>query len=64
MALSLVSQLAHVELTTPAPEESLEFWTQVVGLEETTRVGQSVYLRAWGDRFHHTLQLTEAPQVG
>ena len=61
---SLLSQLAHVELTTPMPEESLAFWTQVVGLEETARVGQSVYLRAWADRFHHTLQLTEGPQVG
>ena len=64
MALPLLSQLAHVELTTPAPQASLEFWTQVVGLEETARDGQSVYLRAWGDRFHHTLQLTEGAQVG
>ena len=60
----LLSQLAHVELTTPTPEESLEFWTDVVGLEETARVGQSAYLRAWGDRFHHTLQLTEGPETG
>jgi catechol 2,3-dioxygenase len=64
MALSLLSQLAHVELTTPKPEESLRFWTQVVGLEETSRDGRSVYLRGWGDRFHHTLQLTEGPQAG
>jgi catechol 2,3-dioxygenase len=55
MALSLLSQLAHVELTTPNLQASLEFWTEVVGLEETQRVGQSVYLRAWGDRLHHTL---------
>ena len=45
MALPLLSQLAHVELTTPTPQASLEFWTNVVGLEETTRAGQSVYLR-------------------
>jgi catechol 2,3-dioxygenase len=64
MALPLLSQLAHVELTTPTPQESLEFWTQVVGLEETARDGQSVYLRAWGDWFHHTLKLTEGPEVG
>ena len=64
MALPLLSQLAHVELTTPTPEKSLEFWTQVVGLEETARAGRSVYLRAWGDRFHHTLQLTEGPETG
>jgi len=64
MALPLLSQLAHVELTTPTPQASLEFWTQVVGLEEATSAGQSVYLRGWGDRFHHTLQLTEGPNVG
>ena len=39
MALPLLSQLAHVELTTPMPQESLEFWTQVVGLEETAHDG-------------------------
>jgi catechol 2,3-dioxygenase len=59
MALSLISQLAHVELTTNKPQESLDFWKNVLGLEETTREGQSVYLRGWGDRFHHTLKLTE-----
>jgi catechol 2,3-dioxygenase len=64
MALSLISQLAHVELITPTPQDSVDFWTQVIGLEETTREGQSVYLRGWGDRFHHTLVLTEGAQPG
>lgn len=63
MALPLLSQLAHVELITPKPEESLRFWKETVGLEESSSVGSSVYLRAWGDRFHHTLQLTEGPEV-
>ena len=63
MSRPLLSQLAHVELTTPTPDETLHFWTQVVGLEETSRAGQSVFLRAWGDRFHHTLALTEGPEV-
>ena len=61
--MRLLSQLAHVELTTPVPQKSLAFWTELVGLEETTRDGQSVYLRAWGDRFHHTLKLTEGAEV-
>jgi catechol 2,3-dioxygenase len=64
MGPMLLSQLAHVELTTPRFEESLKFWTEVVGLETTARVGNSAYLRAWGDRFHHTLQLTEGPETG
>jgi len=64
MGPTLLSQLAHVELTTPKFEESLKFWTEVVGLEQTVRVGDSAYLRAWGDRFHHTLKLTAAEQTG
>ena len=64
MGPTLLSQLAHVELTTPKFEESLKFWTDVVGLEQTAQVGRSAYLRAWGDRFHHTLQLTEGPATG
>jgi catechol 2,3-dioxygenase len=60
----LISQLAHVELLTPAPQESLDFLTGVMGLEETERVGQSVYLRCWGEHFHHSIVLTEAPAPG
>jgi catechol 2,3-dioxygenase len=58
----LISQLAHLELLTPDPEVSLDFFTEVMGLTESGRNGQSAYLRCWGDHFRHTLQLTEAPQ--
>jgi catechol 2,3-dioxygenase len=64
MSERLISQLAHVELRTPRPDESLQFMTQVLGLEETARDGQSVYLRCWGDHFNYSLQLTEAAQPG
>ena len=40
--MRLLSQLAHVEFAAPVPQESLAFWTELVGLEETTREGQSV----------------------
>jgi len=58
----LLSQLAHVELTTPVPSESLAFFTDVLGLELTEQAGQSAYLRGWGENFHHSLKLTEGPQ--
>jgi catechol 2,3-dioxygenase len=58
----LIAHLAHVEILTPRPEESLGFYRDVLGLEETTRAGQSVYLRGWGEWSHHSLKLTEAPQ--
>src|SRR6202008_3905148 len=60
----LISQLAHVELLTPKPDESLRFMRDVMGLYESDRVGQSVYLRGWGDFFHHSVVLTEADQPG
>jgi catechol 2,3-dioxygenase len=64
MAERLLSQLAHVEILTPAPDASLRFFTEVLGLEESGRSGDSVYLRGWGEFFHHTLQLTAAERPG
>src|SRR5919202_810654 len=60
----VISQLAHVELLTPDVDESARFFTDIVGLEESGRDGQSVYLRCWGDFFFHSVQLTDAPQPG
>ncbi len=53
-----VAHVGHVELFTPKLDESLAFFTSVVGLHETGRHGDSVYLRAWGDYERHTLKLT------
>jgi catechol 2,3-dioxygenase len=53
-----VAHVGHLELFTPRPDESLAFFTSVVGLHETRRSGESVYLRAWGDYECHTLKLT------
>lgn len=59
-----VVQLAHVELLTPDPEGTLWFFKELLGMEETIRVAQSVYLRAYEDWYHHSLKITEAPQPG
>ena len=53
-----MAHVGHVELFTSRPEASLDFFTKVVGLHETARRGNSVYLRAWGDYERHTLKLT------
>ncbi|HEY3157852.1 MAG TPA: VOC family protein, partial [Vicinamibacterales bacterium] len=53
-----VAHIGHIELLTPRPDASLDFFTSVVGLHETGRSGNSVYLRAWGDYERHTLKLT------
>jgi catechol 2,3-dioxygenase len=59
-----LAHLGHVELLTPKPDESLHFFTNVVGLTESGRRGDSVYLRGWDDYEHHTLKLTAAKVAG
>ena len=64
MSERLIAHLAHVELLTPDPEGSLRFFREVIGLEESGRAGQSVFLRGWGEWSRHSLELTEAPRSG
>lgn len=59
-----VAQLAHAEIFTPKPDETLFFFKELLGLQETERDGQSVYLRAYEDFYHHTLKVTEASEAG
>lgn len=59
-----VAQLAHVEIYTPKPDETLWFFKDVLGLVETEREDQSVYLRAYEDFYHHTLKITERNEPG
>ena len=40
-----VTHLGHVELLTPKPEESLRFFVDAMGMTESGRQGDSVFLR-------------------
>ena len=62
--LNDVAHIAHAELYTPKPDESLRFFVDVLGMEEEARDGQSVFLRGWGDYLRYSLELTEAPHAG
>src|SRR6187200_1218162 len=53
-----LAHLGHLELLTPKPDESLRFFVDVMGMTESGRQGDSVYLRGWDDYEHHTLKLT------
>jgi catechol 2,3-dioxygenase len=59
-----IAHLAHVEMLTPKPEESLWFFVEVMGMTESARRGDSVYLRGWDDYEHHTLKLTASKTSG
>jgi catechol 2,3-dioxygenase len=62
MTRCLISQLAHVEFTSPKPEETVNFLIDVLGMEESHRAGQSTYLRCWGEYFHHSIIVTEGAE--
>lgn len=59
-----VAQLAHAEIFSPKPEESVWFFTEVLGLEKIAEEGQSVYLRTYEDFYHNCLKITEGPEPG
>ncbi|WP_068675430.1 catechol 2,3-dioxygenase [Oceanobacillus sp. Castelsardo] len=59
-----VAQLAHVELLSPKPQESVEFFTRFLGMDVTAREGQSVYLKAYEDTYQNTLKITESNDAG
>lgn len=59
-----VAHLGHVELLTNRFEQSLAFFTEVYGLTESGREGDSVYLRAFDDYEYCSLKVTAAPNTG
>jgi catechol 2,3-dioxygenase len=59
-----IAHLAHVELLTDKPDASLDFFTRILGLTESGREGDSVYLRAFDDYEFHSLKLTAAKTTG
>jgi catechol 2,3-dioxygenase len=61
MSEVLLSQLAYAELISPKPEETVQWMVDVLGLEETERQGQSVYLRGFAEWLHSSLIVTEGP---
>ncbi|MEU4232368.1 catechol 2,3-dioxygenase [Nonomuraea sp. NPDC026600] len=52
-----IAHLGHVQLLTPDPDRSLWFFTQLLGMTESGRSGDSVHLRTWDDYEHHSLTL-------
>ncbi|WP_435582244.1 VOC family protein [Amycolatopsis thermoflava] len=57
-----IAHLARVELVTPDPDGTLWFFTELLGMYETHREGQSVYLRGYEDPYQWSLKVTEGPE--
>lgn len=59
-----LAHLGHVELLTPKPEDSLAFFTDVLGMTVSGFGEGSAFLRAADDYEFHSLKLTEAARSG
>lgn len=59
-----IAHIGHAELRVVDLEASRRFYTDVVGLNVTEEDDERVFLRAWQDWDHHTLQLTRGDRPG
>ncbi len=59
-----LAHLAHVELLTPKLDQSIRFFTDILGMYLTEVDGDSAYLRAYDDYEHHSLKLTAHKHSG
>ena len=59
-----IAHLGHLEIFSPKAEESYGFFVDVLGMTESGRAGDSVYLRAFDDYERYTLKLTASKTSG
>lgn len=59
-----VAELASFELFSPDVDQTLWFFRDLLGMIETARSGDSVFLRAWEDPYGHSLKITHREQAG
>ena len=62
--MARVMRIGRVELKVLDLEKSVDYYTNVIGLEETGRMGDSVYLKAWDEFDHHSVILTKSNTAG
>jgi catechol 2,3-dioxygenase len=59
-----IAHLGHVELLTAKPDQSLRFFTDVMGMTVSAQKGDSVFLRGWDDYERFSLQITASHTSG
>jgi catechol 2,3-dioxygenase len=61
-----IVRVAHVELLVCDLEASARFYIELLGMLESDRTGDAVYLRGWEEHIHHSLVLrrSDHPAVG
>lgn len=59
-----IIRLGKAELKVLDLEESVKYYTEIIGLDEMGRSNGRVYLKAWDEFDHHSLILQEADSAG
>lgn len=59
-----ILRLSHVELRVPDLELATAYYTEVIGLIETARDSDHVYLKCWDEHQHHSVVLRYASSYG
>lgn len=62
--MSRVMRIGRLELRVLDLEESVNYYTNIIGLEETGREGDRVYLKAWDEYDHHSIILKKSDTAG
>ena len=59
-----ILRLSHVEIRVPDLELATAYYNEVVGMFETAREGDRVFLKCWDEHQHHSVVLQSAPTYG
>jgi catechol 2,3-dioxygenase len=59
-----ILRLSHVEIRVPDLELATAYYTEVVGMYETARENDKVYLKCWDEHQHHSVILAAEPTYG
>lgn len=57
-------RIGRVELRVLDLKESVDYYTKIIGLEETGRDNERVYLKAWDEYDHHSVILKQSDTAG
>ena len=59
-----ILRLSHVDVRVPDLDLATAYYTEVLGLLETGRDAERVFLKCWDEDDHHSVKLSYAPRVG
>ncbi|MFC3884005.1 catechol 2,3-dioxygenase [Bacillus songklensis] len=62
--MSSIMRIGRIELRVMDLEQSADYYKNVIGLEETARDSERIYLKAWDEYDHHSIILKKADSPG